>query len=200
MSSNSSACAAANNFSPAPTPDITCLQEPNLAAGSEPLPQAVPMSKLKPWSGVDGVLHRVVQAGERYIIAYVGKICLVLPDEPLRTKGGKIDLRDWIGQKVGLRNAGSVLCVRLMPYTEEDRLQLRVWELETVLSGMIGHFANRHDDGCYYSGDTAALKQAFSHLGLQEGCTAQALLACCKDAAAKEARARAEASVSEGRA
>jgi hypothetical protein len=90
-----------------------------------------------------------------------------------------------------------VLGALLLPDTEEDKLQMRVWELEATLSAMIGHFANRHEDGCYYTDGTTILQQAFSHLGLQEGCTAQDLLACRKDAAAKEARARAEASVKE---
>ena len=203
MSSDSSVCPVTNTFltesAPAPEDSIVRQQvrEPDLATGNEPLPQPVPIRKLRPWWGVDGMLHRVEQEGEGYIIAYAGKIGVILPDKPLRTKGGTIDLRNWVGQKVGLRNSGGVLGALLLPDTEEDRLQMRVWELEATLSAMIGQFANRHEDGCYYTNSTMILQQAFSHLGLQEGCTARDLLACCKDAAAKEARARAEASVKE---
>lgn len=160
------------------------------------IPQGRIIRKLRIGWGTDGLLHHVVPEGDDYIIACVGKAAILLPNGPLKTKGGQVDLRNWVGQEIEIKNVDGTLRTRLMPVNED---KMRVLELEEVLADLIGNFAEYdhavEESGSYHSGGVSALIRAFQMLGLPEGFRGEELTKFWKASQAKEARAQAEAAV-----
>jgi len=151
--------------------------------------------KLKPWEGIEGRLHKVVQEGETFIVAYIGECAILLPNEPILTKGGHIDLRAWVGQDVDLQREDERYAVGLLKL---DPLQMRAWDLEEALAGLISRFTGQ-GKGKQLAGDDAALAAALRVLGLPKGFTVKDLWPFHKATAAREARTKAVGAVMSGR-
>jgi len=151
--------------------------------------------KLKPWEGIEGRLHKVVQEGSKFIIAYIGEEAILLPNKPILTKGGHVDLRAWVGQHIDLQLEDERYAVGLVKL---DPLQMRAWDLEEALAGLISRVAGQGENN-QLAGDDAALAAALQVLGLPKGFTVQDLRVFHKATAAREARENARNAVKSGR-
>jgi hypothetical protein len=164
-----------------------------LSPSVDPLPCPQIPKKLKEGQRIKGLLYKVVPEGDSYLIAFVGFEAILLPDKPLRTKGGHVDPRAWVGHQISLSCIDEEPGVRLMP---ADEKQMRIWELEEALADMVGQFAFETDQNEHFSdGGLSALERAFKVLGLAEGFQGEELTRFWQYSRAIEARADAEKAV-----
>jgi len=161
---------------------------------SSKIQAAIPaIKKLKDGQSIVGLLHKVVPEGERHILAFVGCEAILLPNGSLRTQGGHVDLRAWVGHQISLGCIDGEMSVRLMP---ADEAQMRVWELEEALADVVGQFAFETDKNEHFSdGGRSALERAFKVLGLAEGFQGEELKQFWQHSRAIEARVQAEKAV-----
>jgi len=153
------------------------------------------ITKLKPWEGIAGPLHKVIQEGSKFIIAYIGEEAILLPNAPILTKGGHVDLRAWVGQDVDLMREDERYAVGLLPL---DKKQMRIFELEEAMAGLIARFAGQGENK-QLAGEDTALTAALLALGLPKGFTASDLQTFHKATATREARENARNFVKSGR-
>ena len=76
--------------------------------------------RMHDFQGISGLLHDITHEGRTLMIAHIGDYRVILPDEPIKTKGGKVDLKDWIGRKICLDLIGNVYSTRLQKDKSES--------------------------------------------------------------------------------
>ena len=69
--------------------------------------------RMHDFQGISGLLHGITHEGRTLMIAHIGDYRVILPDEPIKTKDGRVDLKDWIGRKICLDLIGNVYSTRL---------------------------------------------------------------------------------------
>ena len=155
-------------------------------AESKPTPMRI--VQFHNWQSIRGVLRAVTPEGDKLQLANFGETSILLPNEPLQTKGGHVHLRDWVGQYIVLGMTDEVLSTGLLPPETEDKLQETVWELQSVLAGML------LDDAISFEDESAT--RAHSALGLDVHCAANQLEAMRdRPAQVKAAKERARRAV-----
>jgi len=148
---------------------------------------------LKPGWRAEGRLVAIEEHGDDQQIVFIYApdidytFGILLPLQRFRTKGGTVDLRDWLGHVISLRNSFGIYSTRMMPL---NPLQLRVWELEEVLAHLIEAHACHRDA-------SAGQQEALQILGLKKNFTLRDLQKFNKATVVKEARRKAENAVIE---
>jgi hypothetical protein len=156
------------------------------------LPPTTPIHSLERRWSAGGVLLRVTEEVDRkHIIAYFEEVGVRLPARRLRTKGGRVDLHDWVGQKIKIKNVKGKLCGFLMPLDEK---QMRIYELEECLAAVIRQMAPRVD-GQYCPGADSSINYASRVLGLPETFDEKELEQFCRYSSTLMAHERAKAAV-----
>jgi len=129
------------------------------------LPPTIPIHALeRRWSAKGVLLSVTEEADRKHIVAFFEDVGVRLPARRLPTKGGRVDLHDWVGQRIKIKNVKGKLCGFLVPLDEE---QMRIYELEECLAAVIRQISPRFD-GRYSTGVDSSLNYASRVLGLPE--------------------------------
>lgn len=131
------------------------------------------------------------EADRKHIVAFFEDVGVRLPARRLPTKGGRVDLHDWVGQRIKIKNVKGKLCGFLVPMDEE---QMRIYELEECLAAVIRQIAPRVD-GQYCPGADSSINYACKVLGLPETFDEKELEQFCRYSSILMARERAKAAV-----
>jgi hypothetical protein len=156
------------------------------------LPPTTPIYALERKWSAEGVLLRVTQGRDKkQIIAYFEEVGVRMPARRLPTKGGRVDLHDWVGQQIKIKNVKGKLCGFLVPLDEK---QMRIYELEDCLAAVIRQMAPQAD-GQYCPGADSSISHACKVLGLPETFDEKELVQFCRYSSILIAREHAKAAV-----
>jgi len=156
------------------------------------LPPTIPIHALeRRWSAKGVLLSVTEEADRKHIVAFFEDVGVRLPARRLPTKGGRVDLHDWVGQQIKIKNVKGKLCGFLVPMDEE---QMRIYELEECLAAVIRQMAPQAD-GQYCPGADSSINYACKVLGLPEIFDEKELEQFCRYSSILMARERAKAAV-----